>query len=165
MERETFLTKSQDNLSVTGTIQDVLSNISHVDPVTASKIYQGIARLNSTLNTTEDLVDRDDLSTRAASDYTPTNLDCWVWMNKYGRASVYYIWQGIEYLDQVPGTPGNGPGPGNCGRVSCSYGAAIYWCNDVSLLMSCHLFSQCSYCHSTDFSFLSSTVELVREGP
>ncbi|CAP67483.1 uncharacterized protein PODANS_6_11385 [Podospora anserina S mat+] len=28
--------------------------------------------------------------------------------------------------------PKNGPGPNNCGRVSCGYNAAIYWCNDVS---------------------------------
>ncbi|KAL2822669.1 hypothetical protein BJX63DRAFT_441254 [Aspergillus granulosus] len=30
----------------------------------------------------------------------------------------------------VPGRPGNGPGPGNRGRVSCGYNAAIWWCND-----------------------------------
>lgn len=112
----------------------MFNNISHVDPVTATKIYQDIIQLNSTLNTTEALFDGDELSSRAPSDYTPINLDCWVNMNKYDRASVYYIWQGIDYLESVPGTPGNGPGPGNCGRVSCSYSSAIYWCNDVSSL-------------------------------
>jgi hypothetical protein len=42
------------------------------------------------------------------------------------------IRRGIEYLRYVQGRPRNGPGPGNCGRVSCSYNAAIWWCNDVS---------------------------------
>ncbi|KAL2851100.1 hypothetical protein BJY01DRAFT_122306 [Aspergillus pseudoustus] len=40
------------------------------------------------------------------------------------------IMRGIFYLRDLPGQPTNGPGPGACGRVSCSYGAAIWWCND-----------------------------------
>ncbi|KAK7947905.1 uncharacterized protein PG986_008791 [Apiospora aurea] len=41
--------------------------------------------------------------------------------------------EGIAYLRRVPGSPSAGPGPGNCGRVSCSNDCAIWWCNDVSL--------------------------------
>lgn len=48
-------------------------------------------------------------------------------------ASASAISSGINYLRGVPGTPTNGPGPGNCGRVSCSYNSAIWWCNDVSM--------------------------------
>ncbi|KAH8779879.1 hypothetical protein F5883DRAFT_600191 [Diaporthe sp. PMI_573] len=40
------------------------------------------------------------------------------------------IQDGIGYLRGVRGQPSNGPGPGNCGRVSCSNNAAIWWCND-----------------------------------
>ncbi|KAH8764807.1 hypothetical protein F5883DRAFT_715448 [Diaporthe sp. PMI_573] len=40
------------------------------------------------------------------------------------------IKEGISYLRQVPGRPGMPPGPGSCGRVSCSDQSAIYWCND-----------------------------------
>ncbi|KAK4662772.1 hypothetical protein QC763_603368 [Podospora pseudopauciseta] len=36
------------------------------------------------------------------------------------------IREGIRYLLGVSGTAKNGPGPGNCGRVSCSYYFAIY---------------------------------------
>jgi hypothetical protein len=45
-----------------------------------------------------------------------------------------------NYLYGVPGRPTNGPGPGACGRVSCSYQSAIWWCNDVSRLKAllCH---------------------------
>lgn len=42
------------------------------------------------------------------------------------------IREGIDYLRRVRGLPSNGPGPGNCARVSCSWGSAIWWCNDVS---------------------------------
>lgn len=40
--------------------------------------------------------------------------------------------EGIPYLRSVPGKPGASPGPGLCGQVSCSWGSAIWWCNDVS---------------------------------
>ncbi|KAK3998289.1 hypothetical protein QBC44DRAFT_338278 [Cladorrhinum sp. PSN332] len=40
------------------------------------------------------------------------------------------ILEGVDYLHGVKGQPVNGPGPGNCGRVSCSYDSAIWWCND-----------------------------------
>lgn len=46
---------------------------------------------------------------------------------------------GLRYLRQLYNTtegskekPSNGPGPGRCGRVSCAYDTAIFWCNDVS---------------------------------
>ncbi len=43
-----------------------------------------------------------------------------------------YIEAGIRYLRGLSGQPRNGPGPGNCRRISCSFNSAIYWCNDVS---------------------------------
>ena len=57
-----------------------------------------------------------------------TTVYCGTWpLADKGR-----IIEGIAYLRGVPAAPRNGPGPGYCGRVSCSYNAAIYWCNDVS---------------------------------
>lgn len=44
---------------------------------------------------------------------------------------------GIKYLQGVPGEPASSPGPGMCGRVSCSYDTAIWWCNDVSAFSVC----------------------------
>ncbi|KAK1674640.1 hypothetical protein BDP55DRAFT_633074 [Colletotrichum godetiae] len=40
---------------------------------------------------------------------------------------------GVTLLLRVPGQPQAGPGPESCGRVSCSYGTAIWFCNNVSL--------------------------------
>ncbi|KAI1294521.1 hypothetical protein F5Y03DRAFT_399453 [Xylaria venustula] len=45
-------------------------------------------------------------------------------------ASVYHIRQGISHLRKIHGDCTNGPGPGNCGRVSCSYSSGIWFCND-----------------------------------
>ncbi|KAI0871257.1 hypothetical protein GGS24DRAFT_503943 [Hypoxylon argillaceum] len=45
-------------------------------------------------------------------------------------ASVFHIRQGIAYLHKIQGDCTNGPGPGNCSRVSCSYGSGIWFCND-----------------------------------
>jgi len=43
--------------------------------------------------------------------------------------------EGIPYLRSVPGQPGES-GRGVCGRVSCSWKSAIWWCIDVSLMSS-----------------------------
>ncbi|KAI1430135.1 hypothetical protein F5Y12DRAFT_709144 [Xylaria sp. FL1777] len=45
-------------------------------------------------------------------------------------ASVFHIRQGISYLHKIRGDCSVGPGPGNCTRVSCSYGSGIWFCND-----------------------------------
>ncbi|KAK2035290.1 hypothetical protein LX32DRAFT_723833 [Colletotrichum zoysiae] len=39
--------------------------------------------------------------------------------------------EGVEDLRKVRGRPQNGPGPGNCGRVSCRRNTGIWWCNDA----------------------------------
>jgi hypothetical protein len=50
----------------------------------------------------------------------------------YPKGPCDSIEAGIQHLRFVGGKPLNGPGPGNCGQVSCSDGAGIFWCNDVS---------------------------------
>jgi len=59
---------------------------------------------------------------------------------RYGWANSEVIFLGVYHLAKLdPWTeshtiPANGPGPGACGRVSCSWNSAIYWCNDVGFL-------------------------------
>ncbi|KAF6821777.1 hypothetical protein CMUS01_11340 [Colletotrichum musicola] len=42
--------------------------------------------------------------------------------------------EGVKYLRRIKGRPQLSAGPQECGRVSCAYNAAIWWCNDVSSL-------------------------------
>ena len=58
--------------------------------------------------------------------------------SSYDFCSTKRINDGIKHLRKVSGKPReqaySGSGPyANCGRVSCSYNSAIYWCNMVSL--------------------------------
>ncbi|KAK4227636.1 hypothetical protein QBC38DRAFT_363874 [Podospora fimiseda] len=42
------------------------------------------------------------------------------------------IYWGIEYLRGLSGQAQRGPGPRSCGRVSCSWNSAIWYCNNNS---------------------------------
>ncbi|KAK0707652.1 hypothetical protein B0H67DRAFT_494759 [Lasiosphaeris hirsuta] len=50
--------------------------------------------------------------------------------------------QGVSYLRGLGSQPHLGAGPGTCSRVSCSYNAAIYWCNDHTNEYSLASYSQ-----------------------
>lgn len=58
--------------------------------------------------------------------------DAWSDCGHWDPARAEAIWEGINHLNHVSGRPVSKPGPGVCGRVSCSYESAIWWCNDVS---------------------------------
>ena len=47
-------------------------------------------------------------------------------------AKVSAVKDGIKHLRKIKGQPQTKAGHGICVRVSCSYKAAIWWCNDVS---------------------------------
>lgn len=115
------------NRTVTGSIEDVFNYIAQVDPATAAAINntvnEELAKSNSPAAPSHDLAG---LSPQSQPTVHMCNLPQW------DTCSAHRAQQGVYYLGTVPGQPGMGPGPGNCGRVSCSYGAAIYWCNDVS---------------------------------
>jgi len=62
-------------------------------------------------------------------------------LNHDSLARMTAIDEGVRYLRDLDQRikPKNGPGPNNCGRVSCSWAAGIYWCNDVrSVFAPCH---------------------------
>lgn len=54
-------------------------------------------------------------------------------LNHDSLARMTAIDEGVRHLRDLKThiKPKNGPGPNNCGRVSCSWAAGIYWCNDV----------------------------------
>lgn len=114
------------NISATGTAQDALTAMAAVDPSGAAAINGTInAAINSTASYQSYLA-----PPRAA--YVATDRFCNS-ISGGSKAAYSRVQQGISYLGAIPGTPTNGPGPGSCGKVSCSYNAAIYWCNDASV--------------------------------
>ncbi|KAK3350450.1 hypothetical protein B0H65DRAFT_88562 [Neurospora tetraspora] len=97
---------------------------------TVENVYEELEKINPTFVSDFRLDDPDNSPSLAAPvksrGYTIQSFNC----NVYDYASLKAIQAGLVYLNGVPGKPSNGPGPGNCGRVSCSYNSAIYWCND-----------------------------------
>ncbi|KAF3762554.1 hypothetical protein M406DRAFT_264296, partial [Cryphonectria parasitica EP155] len=128
------------NLSVTGTIQDVFASIQQADPDTATSIQEHI---EAKMNTTQSVADIN-LSSSPAEETgdIPTNYYCNV--PGWSQCSISSVFTGMYYLDGISGHPTNGPGPGNCGRVSCSYDAAIWWCNDNSVSKTLDYFGMIS---------------------
>ncbi|KAJ4421948.1 hypothetical protein N0V82_003445 [Gnomoniopsis sp. IMI 355080] len=109
---------------VQGTIQDAFNELSKYDPVQAAAIKETIdnhsgANVSSTSRLTSTAQNADGCCT-AEQYFCDISYD----------ADCGQIADGIAYLKTVTGTPVNGPGPGTCNRVSCSYNSAIYWCND-----------------------------------
>lgn len=102
--------------NITGTIQDVVAQLSIINP-----------NWEEEFNFTTSQIDKRALS------FPFTGIQCNIRIGEWDYASTPMIDIGISYLNGVSGIPTNGPGPGNCGRVSCSGDAAIYWCNDVCL--------------------------------
>ncbi|KAK4454924.1 hypothetical protein QBC34DRAFT_433163 [Podospora aff. communis PSN243] len=99
-------------ISVNGTAQDVYTALEDIDPELEGKLLGGGP--------------------------SPLRLD---WHKTYrmrsykcshpsGNALVEAIQEGIIDLIMVPGRPKKGPSPGSCVQVSCSYGSAIWWCNE-----------------------------------
>ncbi|KAG5965496.1 hypothetical protein E4U57_004079 [Claviceps arundinis] len=61
---------------------------------------------------------------------------------RWKKAYRWYIQDGLTYLSKLRAKPKMGPGPGNCSRVSCSYEAAIWWCNDNSEKLELNSFQE-----------------------
>ncbi|KAK4452760.1 hypothetical protein QBC34DRAFT_455797 [Podospora aff. communis PSN243] len=95
-----------------GTVEEVMSQILEINP--------------------DFVVPEPTAEVPAESGAAPLEKRSQVWCNTYPQnsASRVRFQQGVNYLRGVSGTPHHGAGPNTCGRVSCSYNAAIYWCNN-----------------------------------
>ncbi|KKK20494.1 hypothetical protein ARAM_001115 [Aspergillus rambellii] len=109
---------------------------------TIEEVHDELIKLNPKWD--EDFpVKKRDLPKR--TDFSSSDYSC---QGRWEACSSSYIYQGIEYLRKVKGRPGNGAGPGNCGRDSkgkllesfgsiadgaekildkCTYGAMLQW--------------------------------------
>ncbi|KAE8378283.1 hypothetical protein BDV26DRAFT_281199 [Aspergillus bertholletiae] len=101
-----------------GTIQEVRDELLRINPDWDEHYIKPV--LERSVESTSEFSKRTDF-------FNDGWLKCGVWPS----ADVADVKSGIQYLRGVSGNPQNGPGPGNCGRVSCGYNAAIWWCNDT----------------------------------
>ncbi|KAL2826708.1 hypothetical protein BDW59DRAFT_145069 [Aspergillus cavernicola] len=102
-----------------GTIEQARDELLKVNP-NWDEDYVEPAKAKRALEARSELAKRTDF-------YTDGRVEC---RGRWEETNADEIQRGILYLQALGGQPTNGPGPGACGRVSCSFGAAIYWCND-----------------------------------
>ncbi|KAF6802043.1 hypothetical protein CSOJ01_11865 [Colletotrichum sojae] len=113
---EVQATSGGETLLLSGTVEEVRAQLLEINPE-----YEASFGLNSTAPNKavmEDTLQRDDVFKNA-----PVNCE------GFEGADRDAIARGARYLMDVSGKPANGAGPNNCGRVSCSWNSAIWWCN------------------------------------
>ncbi|KAK1248934.1 hypothetical protein MKX08_007154 [Trichoderma sp. CBMAI-0020] len=115
LEWEVETTPGGPTVLVNGTIEAVYDKLTKINPNFTAE-YPLQAKNHAANGTLE-------------KRYTVDGYLCW---SPWPYTSFFAIDDGVSYLRGVRGQPTNGPGPGNCGRVSCSYQSAIWWCNDNS---------------------------------
>ncbi|KAG6216241.1 hypothetical protein E4U26_008205 [Claviceps purpurea] len=82
-----------------------------------------------------------DLEKRERPSVLPYKIEC-ADEKRWKKAHRWYIQDGLAYLSKLKSKPKMGPGPGTCSRVSCSYEAAIWWCNDNSEKLELNSFQE-----------------------
>lgn len=121
-EWEVEITPGGPTTVLNGTIEEVHDELLQLNPDWDEE-YAG----NST---DSELTERDSgFELFARTDFSDAEYHCG---GRWPKCRTTFVNQGISYLRRTKGKPTNGPGPGNCGRVSCSFNSAIWWCNDVS---------------------------------
>jgi hypothetical protein len=104
---------------------------------TVQQVYKQLVEIDPNYRPEFGIVDNKYLAPRPAQNRESQALremerHSWSDCGHFDPATTEAVWQGIYHLSHVPGRPVSIPGPGVCGRVSCSYDSAIWWCNDVS---------------------------------
>jgi hypothetical protein len=113
----------------------LMPNISTITSQAASIRDIGTTRsgtaetFNNFTNDPGDIFRLTDTSNTLKKRYDFTNSPYTCSGNEVGYASGKYIDKGVQYLYDVKGKPSNEAG--KCGRVSCEWNSAIWWCNLV----------------------------------
>lgn len=103
-------------LTLSGTVQEMHSQLLEINP-----------NYNADFELDTKLAARADLPVKRTN-FNGAHTIC----GNFASTTVDNLDNGINYLRRVGGRPHMNGGPGACGRVSCSYNTAIWWCNDVS---------------------------------
>lgn len=113
-----------------GTVEEVMHEIGNLNPDLADSIHaEAVADMEAmAANIGTEATD----ALQKRTDFHGSKTICGGGSYGWRSCRDATIQSGISYLRKLKGRPGASPGPGACGRVSCSYDAAIWWCNDVS---------------------------------
>ncbi|QKX56822.1 uncharacterized protein TRUGW13939_03929 [Talaromyces rugulosus] len=118
---EVEVTPGGDKVTFNGTVQEV---------------HAQLLKLNPNYDNDFPVKRNEEPSSLTKRDFTYEKYYCW------GEDGWHYadksskrgdngdLKDGIKYLNSIGGTPGQSAG--TCGRRSCSYNMAIYWCNAIS---------------------------------
>ncbi|TDZ31475.1 hypothetical protein C8035_v001348 [Colletotrichum spinosum] len=131
------VTPGGDHITLNGTVQQVVAQLNESNPMVIQAWH-----LESAV---EAQLAAHAAERRAAADspYDRERLQCN--MPRFDKGKVNAMAEGIAYLKDVKGKPVNGPGPGMCGRVSCSWQTSIWWCNDDGVTKELESFSVIAY--------------------
>ncbi|KAL4902251.1 hypothetical protein BDW74DRAFT_181097 [Aspergillus multicolor] len=113
-----------------GTVQEIYAELLKINPSYDGDFAETLAAAQAAAETESKTYEAADIDADADAGIASLHKRLPVTCNNYDEAITRRIREGITYLRGVSGRPSNGPGPGNCGRVSCSYNSAIWWCND-----------------------------------
>ncbi|KAM7222982.1 hypothetical protein V8F06_001538 [Rhypophila decipiens] len=123
LEWEVEVTPGGEMVKANGTVEQVVAHLKTLNPNFDDDYAVQEGRNLTDLEFTAPTAPTGNVSKR----YEIESYFChgrWAWCEST------YVRDGVYYLNSVRGSPVNGPGPGNCGRVSCSWRASIWWCND-----------------------------------
>jgi hypothetical protein len=139
----------QSPIILNGTVEQVHSQLLEINPKYQAEVFEKREDLLAAPTAAPAATAATDLTepTAVAHSAQIWRIQC----GGYDSASTKRIKDGIKYLNGIAGQPKNGPGPNNCGRVSCSYNSSIWWCNDVSILFPCN--NSVSKVQVADFGF------------
>ncbi|KAF4894973.1 hypothetical protein CGCF415_v012144 [Colletotrichum fructicola] len=112
---------SGDALRLNGTAEEVIQQIEKINPD-----FKRSFNIDDLPEQEEDIKSPHELQSRAVTTFPLDRVIC----DNFEPAKSSEVMSAVRYLNDIGGRPKNGGGPANCGRVSCGYKVAVWWCND-----------------------------------
>lgn len=127
----TVETSPGHTITFNGTIEALTAQLQQQQQAeTTATTTTKTVEITNTAPDADTVTDEASTITRRTVDFSGGNFFCGgPWPYAYMAA----YWEGLDYLYNIMGQVRVPPGPRMCSRVSCSYDAAVWICNDVSL--------------------------------
>ncbi|KAI8246715.1 hypothetical protein K4K57_005474 [Colletotrichum sp. SAR 10_99] len=113
---------SGDALRLNGTAEEVIQQIEKINPD-----FKRSFNIYDLPGQEEEIKSPHELQSRAVTTFPLDRVIC----DNFEPAKSSEVMSAVRYLNDIGGRPKNGGGPANCGRVSCGYKVAVWWCNDT----------------------------------